>query len=333
MAGIQDYMPRIFAGVSAVGNMVSQWMANEQSTKLADMANQWSIEQWNRENEYNLPVNQVARMRAAGINPGLMYGQNGMMNEAASSPAVTSAAGSIRPYIMDPLTAAQVSLIDSQREKTDAETTGILQELPKKLQDYEQRWKESDQLVNKMNEEMSVMRETIQNLREERRLTIERELTESFNRMMSSAQFVETCKRNSAEIRKWAQEEEESRSRVRVNNATEADIKAATALKWQEYAYLAQANTWRLLGLQYDANNKLKMGLLYDDQHQLNDMQKTLLGFDISNGRLEARRNEHLSKLAYDGSAAGTVFGILDSMVGVMSMIASPVKGLIHIGR
>lgn len=39
------------------------------SEKMAVQQNQWNIEQWQRENEYNAPVNQMARYEAAGINP------------------------------------------------------------------------------------------------------------------------------------------------------------------------------------------------------------------------------------------------------------------------
>lgn len=39
------------------------------SEKMAAQQNQWNIEQWQRENEYNAPVNQMARFDAAGINP------------------------------------------------------------------------------------------------------------------------------------------------------------------------------------------------------------------------------------------------------------------------
>lgn len=39
------------------------------SEKMATQQNQWNFDQWNRENEYNSPVNQMSRMEAAGINP------------------------------------------------------------------------------------------------------------------------------------------------------------------------------------------------------------------------------------------------------------------------
>ncbi len=39
------------------------------SEKMANQQNQWNLDQWYRENDYNSPVNQMSRMEAAGINP------------------------------------------------------------------------------------------------------------------------------------------------------------------------------------------------------------------------------------------------------------------------
>lgn len=60
---------------------------------MSELANRWSIEQWNRENEYNLPANVMARLRAGGVNPDLFYGNSGQ-NLAAASPNVTPTAAS-----------------------------------------------------------------------------------------------------------------------------------------------------------------------------------------------------------------------------------------------
>lgn len=57
---------------------------------LAKWQNQWSIEQWNRQNEYNSPVNQVARLKEAGLNPNVMAGQISTGN-SSSSPSAASA--------------------------------------------------------------------------------------------------------------------------------------------------------------------------------------------------------------------------------------------------
>lgn len=71
----------------------------EYNLMLARTQNQWNIEQWQRENDYNSPTAQMARYRAAGLNPDLIYGQQ---NLSASSPTLTSGAPST-PQDMSPI--------------------------------------------------------------------------------------------------------------------------------------------------------------------------------------------------------------------------------------
>lgn len=66
----------------------------EYNLKLAQMHNQWNVEQWQRENDYNDPQAQIARLRAAGLNPDLIYGSGDISNVAAGSPQMTSGAPS-----------------------------------------------------------------------------------------------------------------------------------------------------------------------------------------------------------------------------------------------
>lgn len=61
---------------------------------LAKLQNQWSIDQWNRENVYNTPAAQRLRMAQAGLNPDLVYGNGAGQSLAASSPAMTAGAPS-----------------------------------------------------------------------------------------------------------------------------------------------------------------------------------------------------------------------------------------------
>lgn len=60
---------------------------------MSELANKWSIEQWNRENAYNTPAAVMQRLREGGVNPDLFYGNSGQ-NLAASSPNVTPSAAS-----------------------------------------------------------------------------------------------------------------------------------------------------------------------------------------------------------------------------------------------
>lgn len=77
--------------------------ANEQNAELAAKQaewnikqqreqNAWNLEQWMRENEYNSPEMQMARLKAAGLNPNLMYGQGTVGNAGSLRSA------DVKPY-------------------------------------------------------------------------------------------------------------------------------------------------------------------------------------------------------------------------------------------
>lgn len=64
-------------------------MANltlEQNLELADYEYQQQLEMWNRANEYNSPAQQMARLKAAGLNPNLVYGKGAQQNMASELP-------------------------------------------------------------------------------------------------------------------------------------------------------------------------------------------------------------------------------------------------------
>lgn len=63
-----------------------------------DKQNQYNIEMWNMQNEYNTPANQVARLRAAGLNPNLFYSQ-GNPGNASSAPEMTAHQGSVNKLL------------------------------------------------------------------------------------------------------------------------------------------------------------------------------------------------------------------------------------------
>lgn len=109
--------------------------------RMAELANRWSIEQWNRENAYNTPANVMARLRAGGVNPDLFYGNSGQ-NLSAASPNVTptpasdpvdvSALGSkatvgdiTNNVVSQALMSAQVKKLNAETKKTGQETENL----------------------------------------------------------------------------------------------------------------------------------------------------------------------------------------------------------------
>lgn len=88
----------IGAGLSAAGGVASNVLQSNTSKKafqynkeLLGLQNQFSLDMWNRANDYNTPSSQVQRLQDAGLNP-LYYGLDG-----SSANAFESASAS--PYV------------------------------------------------------------------------------------------------------------------------------------------------------------------------------------------------------------------------------------------
>lgn len=103
-------------------NIISTAMANRANEDMQRRQNAWNLEQWNRNNAYNHPAAQMQRLKAAGLNPDLMYGQG--TPGLSSAPAQGSNPIPKQPFRMDldPTMLAQLSLIDAQKKNVDADT-------------------------------------------------------------------------------------------------------------------------------------------------------------------------------------------------------------------
>lgn len=83
-----------------------------------------NIAQWNRENEYNSPKAQMARLKAAGLNPDLAIAGNvantaGNAQVTAGTPQAPGAANAVGQAVRN---AQQGALIDSEIEKNESES-------------------------------------------------------------------------------------------------------------------------------------------------------------------------------------------------------------------
>lgn len=131
----------------AIRNQIAAQRQENEKTRqynlmLARQQNQWNLEQWQRENDYNSPAAQMARFREAGLNPDLMYG-NGTPGNSMSSPALTSGSpatpqdmsslGGMRNFgdviqntLNQEMQRAQIEAIKANTNKTKEETTGVI---------------------------------------------------------------------------------------------------------------------------------------------------------------------------------------------------------------
>lgn len=90
----------ILGGASLLGSALgarSNSKTNKANMELAQYQNEWqtrenekayarAVNMWNMQNEYNSPTQQMARLRTAGLNPNLVYGNGVTGNSAGSTP-------------------------------------------------------------------------------------------------------------------------------------------------------------------------------------------------------------------------------------------------------
>lgn len=130
-----DALGFISGGLGNLGNIASTLINNHHNEQLIQEQNRLNIEQWNRENLFNSPVEQMKRLKAAGLNPNLIYGNGAGSFLSAASPEI-QAAQTIAPQV-DPLVLSQIELNKSQANKNNSDATRSNSLLPfdiKKLQ-------------------------------------------------------------------------------------------------------------------------------------------------------------------------------------------------------
>lgn len=110
---------------------------NEANLRLAQMQNEWNLAQWNRENAYNSPYQQVQRLRAAGINPAISQMDVGntsanlqsanLANQQAAQvqPTESSFWQGLANGVPAAATAAQSALLGKQGQLMDAQIQNI----------------------------------------------------------------------------------------------------------------------------------------------------------------------------------------------------------------
>jgi hypothetical protein len=90
---------------------------NQSNREMQEMANQHNIDLWRMQTEYNTPANQLTRLRQAGLNPNLLYGNP--TNTAGSPPEIKASRN--ERYALDPMAMANVMLMSKQIQNLDAD--------------------------------------------------------------------------------------------------------------------------------------------------------------------------------------------------------------------
>lgn len=120
-------------GISGI-NYFSQQQTNSRNAEMQRRQQQHNVELWNMNNEYNDPLNQMQRLKRAGLNPNLVYGQNASgASGISSSPAQQAPLIPQQTPTVDPSSAkifSEISQNLANKDKTNVETEHI-QELLK----------------------------------------------------------------------------------------------------------------------------------------------------------------------------------------------------------
>lgn len=166
-------------------------------TSEREAAQQWNLEQWNRENEYNSPAAQMQRAVEAGMNPNMLYGSStgsvassgqarttGQSGSQAALPGsiagsmLTSIAGSVNSYWQNESLRAQTRGADIDNEtkgqRNEAEIRAIEEGIQKTMAEKlnidqnTHNLKETAKNIAKLDEaQLGVLRVTLTKANEE----------------------------------------------------------------------------------------------------------------------------------------------------------------------
>lgn len=293
------------SGINAGLGFLASSLQHDRNKELMELENKYNLMQWHRENEYNLPVNQVQRLKAAGLNPALMYG-NGVDGLTAASGNGVSGQSAGMPNLgqIDPLTAAQIANINAQTRKTEADTDLSIantEESKQRVLNLRQEIRQSEQDINE-----SAAR--IRNLDENTKKQAAEQVKMEFDKRMRSKEWRDSHNLINKQL-------EEMDSRIKLND--------------REYKELVATFVYRLSGMRLDNQLKEKELAKYD---KVLDM----LGIEIT----AAKQNLVINMPAfYQGNAVmdmknGTSIpnGVASTMYDGLSLFTSLCRGIFSVG-
>lgn len=112
------------AGAGLASSGFNAWSNYSTSKKLMNKQYELNMRQWNAQNEYNLPVNQMQRLTDAGLNPHLVYGNGGASSTASTPSSVSqgSFSGMKADVLGDLLNYQNLKNMETSRIATEVDT-------------------------------------------------------------------------------------------------------------------------------------------------------------------------------------------------------------------
>lgn len=158
---------------NTAAEMTGQQQANKANERLHQNQLRWSEYMWHQQNEYNTPAAQMQRMREAGLNTSLMYGQGSPGNattqaQGVNPPTMQNVAGgignTIRDYISLKRVNAEIENIEADtavklgtKDKNAWETEGIKINNARDYQEYQVETKTAGNRINQSQIETTAM--------------------------------------------------------------------------------------------------------------------------------------------------------------------------------
>lgn len=190
---------------------------------------------WNKTNEYNAPVNQMARYKEAGLNPNLIYGQTGGGSSSASMASqpnqheadFSGFMNATQSYIAYRKQQTEIDNMKSAREQMEADTTyknaqtaSVLQSTARSRFDLEQAQELKDTVIAQAKMNLSNSTLTGQKLAQE----IESEIARTGNIKQNTAE-------SRARVSKISQDILESADRLKTAQLMRDEKKIDIAIK------------------------------------------------------------------------------------------------------
>lgn len=305
----------IGAGISAAGSAASitmggkmnqraqheAWRTRAWQTKEREASQAWQLEQWNRQNDYNSPVEQMKRARAAGINPLAVINGDFRPTEAGM-PSGAQAPGGAQAQFHNPMDGSnidgalssvlQFKQLELAKKKTDAEINRM---------DFQNARDQAETLTKDLlrNKEVELMDANIKLTLSKEHLTTQevqnkiQDLLESQQRVSQSVAQVEYIQGQTAytdlmrliESQKWPKEQEilakrlvmmdTERAGMREDNITKYYNREKTRHELEEYYENGELNNRTYYGRNLYRNDEMQ-----DLRHQglINQTKDPILG-------------------------------------------------------
>ena len=185
----------IGSGINAISQSSMNKKTRKWNEKMMQLQRQWSLQDWERQNQYNSPAQQMQRLREANLNPHLIYGSNSAVQRAADigvpSPGNWNPkAPALGAILTNPVNAyMETRSFTAQQKMLDAQTLKTLTEIDKnKLSaasmEMANKWQESIIRENLTGKMISNKFEMDENARRE--LTTASNLSEAVQRIAKS---------------------------------------------------------------------------------------------------------------------------------------------------